>query len=244
MAKKIILLLPVLLSTVFLTGCWDYIDIEDKSILTGVGVDYSSGKYKITVNSAELKVIGKQAEESKRVEGIVTFSGEGINLDEARAELDNSISNKLFLGAVQATVFGPGFAEQGIEEYANRVNTIYDYRKTVLFVISREPAEEIMKLKPKNDITIGFMIDEIMHQLTDSGMSVYTPLGDVLSNIALKHAGYVLPYIGKEEDSVKYLGLAVMDKESKFQGFLNHDESRGVVYCSNKAPDNTCNSTA
>ena len=46
MNRKIFILLPLLL---FLTGCYNYYELNDLAIVTGIGIAYSNHEYEVTV---------------------------------------------------------------------------------------------------------------------------------------------------------------------------------------------------
>lgn len=105
---------------------------------------------------------------------------------------------------------------------------MYDYRKTLLIVVSREPPAKLFDLKVEKDIAVGFLIENNINFLANNGSTIYSTVGEILSDVAMGHIGYVLPYIGIDQKSVKYLGLAIM-KDSKMIGTIDVSESKGLL---------------
>ncbi len=61
---------------------------------------------------------------------------------------------------------------------------------------------------------MGSSIQENLEWLKASGKAIYTTVGEMLSSISLGDVGYLLPYVGIQDNDIRYLGLAVM-KDSK-----------------------------
>jgi len=153
----------------------------------------------------------------------------GKTFEEARVHYDAENPYPVFLGATRVVVFGTDYAKEGIEPYLNRIDSLYDYRKTLLSVVSRERPKELFDLKVDKDISVGFLIEDIMNHLTTKGESLYPIVGEILSDIALGKVGYLLPYVGIEQDVLHYLGFAVM-KDSKLIDIIDIYDTGGLLY--------------
>lgn len=220
-----------------LCSCYDYLDIDKKTIITAVGVDKIEDKYKFIAEYPQIRSVKLSENNVSNIKGKETalISGSGKNFDEARKDIDNKLPFPAFLGAVKAVILSKDIAKDDIMPYLNRINNIYDYRKTVLIVLSREPAEDILNLKPKNDASIGFMIDNLINQLSSSGYAKYVTSGEIIQNLNSEYSCGFLPYIGIEDNSVKYIGIAVF-KKGKYVGYININECQAVNYIISKKP--------
>lgn len=214
---------------IFLTGCWDYQDINNRTIGISVGIDKIDGNYEFTSGAAMLTTGQGKSNEKTEVTGEYFIMSSGKTFEEARTDYDMKIPFEDFSGSVKVVVLGRNFALDGIEPYINRIDKLYGYRKTVLLVLSRETPRELLKTKVKNDVSIGFLIDDTITYLSKDGSTLYRNLGDILMDISMKEVGFVLPYIGQEGDEIKVLGLGVM-KNSKLAGILEGENSKGVLY--------------
>lgn len=224
------LIIPILL-----TGCWDYNDISDRSLVVSVGVDLINNQIEFSNEVAKLSPkMGQNAGEA-RIANVYTDISYGKNFEESRIDFDARRPHKTFLGATRVVVFGPDYAKQGIEPYLNRINKMYDYRKTLLAVISREPAVQIFKVNVQNDISAGFLIEDNINYLANEGKALYTDIGQMISNIAMGDIGYIMPYVGIEQETLKYLGIAVM-KDSKLIGVIKINDTDGLLYMLSKKP--------
>lgn len=221
--KKIILLIIPLL----LTGCWDYEDINNKCIVISIGVDLVDDLIEFSGEIA--KITGSKNGEEAKTGDTYNLLSYGKTFEEARVHYDAENPYPVFLGATRVVVFGTDYAEKGIEPYLNRIDSLYNYRKTLLAVISREKPKALFELEVEKDISVGFLIEDIMNHLTRRGESLYPIVGEILSDIALGKVGYLLPYVGIEEEGIHYLGFAVM-KDSKLIDIIDINETGGLLY--------------
>lgn len=218
-----------------LTGCWDYRDIDRKSIVQSVGVDAVDDKIEFSGEITKITKIKDESQQSSQLKGVYRLLSYGKNYEEARIDHDAINPYPLFLGAIRVVAFGTNYAKQGIEPYLNRLNKFYDYRKTVLIVVTRERPKELFSMKSDRDISIGFLIEDMLSSLKSQSMALYPSIGELLSDISFGNIGYMLPYIGIEYGAVKYLGLAVMN-DSKLVGVMKIEDTDGVLYLLAKHP--------
>jgi len=221
--KIILLIIPLLL-----TGCWDYEDVNNKCIVITIGVDLVDDLIEFSGEIAKISA-SKKEEEKAQAGDVYNLLSYGKTFEEARVHYDAENPYPVFLGATRVVVFGTDYAKEGIEPYLNRIDSLYDYRKTLLSVVSRERPKELFDLKVDKDISVGFLIEDIMNHLTTKGESLYPIVGEILSDIALGKVGYLLPYVGIEQDVLHYLGFAVM-KDSKLIDIIDIYDTGGLLY--------------
>ncbi|HWQ70877.1 MAG TPA: Ger(x)C family spore germination protein [Desulfitobacteriaceae bacterium] len=228
MAKKLSKILLISLCFLLLTGCWDYKDLEDRTLVTAIGVDYDNGFYTLLQEIIQVRKHQEGDQKQSAAQNTI-IKGQGEDLEEAEYQRDSSSPFPMFLGAVKVVILGQGLLQKGIEPYLNRINRLTDYRKTTLMVASRELPEEILQAKVKNEVSAGFMIEDTINQMREIGIGLYTTTGDIISSSASGEEGYLIPYIGLEGDTVQYLGLAVL-KDYKLAGILDAKDSQAAVY--------------
>ncbi|MHB8125894.1 MAG: Ger(x)C family spore germination protein [Desulfitobacteriaceae bacterium] len=228
MVRRLSKVLLIFFCLLLLTGCWDYKDLEDRTLVTAIGVDYDSGFYNLLQEIIQVrKQQGGEQKQSETQNALI--KGQGKDLEEAENQRNYSSPFPMFLGAVKVVILGQGLLQKGMESYLNRINRLTDYRKTTLMVASREEPEKILQVKVKNEVSVGFMIEDTINQMREIGIGLYTSTGDIITSSASGEEGYVIPYIGLEDDTVKYLGLAVL-KDYKLAGILDAKDSQAAVY--------------
>ncbi|KYH31668.1 spore germination protein A3 precursor [Clostridium tepidiprofundi DSM 19306] len=236
--SKIYKLLLIFILCFQLCGCWDYRDINKRSILISIGVDRIGDLIQFSGEIAGgAGAEGKKNQEVKRV-SVYPFVSYGENFEIARLDLINKVPQPEFLGAVKVVVFSKKYAEEGIEAYLNRINGEYDYRKTLLAVISKDPPKKLFCINTNKEQSIASLIENNINYQTGHGKALYTTVGEMLSDISMKDIGYLIPYIGWENDSITYLGLGVM-KDSKLIDIIHVKDTDGILYLLAKNPKMT-----
>ncbi|SKC85605.1 Ger(x)C family spore germination protein [Maledivibacter halophilus] len=229
MMKKANKLLILLVLTSFLTGCWDYKDINMRAIALSIGVDLADKNIEFSGEVAKILSLSDIQQEKTHLSNVYNVLSYGKTFEEARLDYDAKNPLQTFLGAARVVIFGENFAKEGIESYLHRIDSLYDYRKTLLPVISRDRPKDLFEKKIVKDISVGFLIEDILTQLEEDGEALYPYISELLSDISFGKIGYLIPYIGIENNSIKYLGLAVM-KNSKMIDVIKIENTFGILY--------------
>lgn len=234
---KIILIFIICLS--LLTGCWDNVDVDRRDILVSSGIDFKDGQYEF---AGEVELIRGKTESTKeqgrnRGQNVAILTAKGYTFDELRDDMDRKADFPIFFGALETIVFGENYARKGIDPYINRVNGLYDYRKTANVVITSDPLNKLFQLKPQNNISVGYSIESFLTQLIKKGETIRTDVGEVLGSTAVGKIGYPLNHISIVESSVKFSGIAVM-KDSKLVGIVPSSETVWVTNILGRNPAN------
>lgn len=232
---KLRLFLLLLILFPLLTGCWDYRDINMTNISIATGVDIVNGEIEYT--GEVVKIVSAQGKSGDKAQstGVYNFHAYGKDYEKARQDFDSGVPYPHFLGASRAVIFSASYAKQGLTPYLQRIAHTYDYRKTILPVISREPPSELFKVKVENDISVAFLIEDILFSLTKQGKAIYPNVGTLLSDADIKTIGSLIPYVGIKGQNIKYLGMCVL-KDLKLIGIIDLGDTSGVLYILAKNP--------
>lgn len=234
--KKIIciLLFPFLLS-----GCWDYTDVNKRSITLAIGVDNVNDNIEFSGEIAKLSSESSSSKGSSSFTGAYSYTSLGKDFEDAREDFDVEVPAQDFSGALRAITFSKKYAEKnGIQSYINRIYSSSEFRNSVLVVISAEPPRELFSGKIENDITVAYGIEDTIRYLDKEGKALYKTIQQINADIRFKNIGYLIPYITKEKATIKYLGMAAM-KDSKVAGIIKREESNGFIFILAKKPTDT-----
>lgn len=231
--KKYRMFIIILIIPLILTGCWDYNDVNKRSITLSVGVDnvHNGNGVEFSGEIARLGPSKGGKEEgggqigSASITSSFTFVSKGKDFEEARANYNNEIPLNDFSGAARAVVFSKEYAQNpGIDSYINRVINLFGYRSALLIVVSDIPTNELFNTKIKNDISIGHAIEDTLRHLSEEGNLVYKTIYEANSDILLEDVGYLIPYIGIRDSSVSVIGYAVMSDDSRLIDIIKSNE--------------------
>jgi len=235
MIKKLNLIVCILSMSILFNGCWDYKDINRRGILLSVGVDEIKGEIQFTGEVAKLFSPTKEQQASTRVTDVYTFKSSGRYFEGARQDFENKTPLTDFSGAVRTITFSKSFAENGIEQYLNRIYFLSQYRSSILITVFDGNTENLFNTEIVNDISVGYAIEDTIKKLNESGAAIYKTVQQIQSDIQFKSIGYLVPYITREDGTIKYLGLAAM-KNSKLVGVIKSENSKGFLYLLAKKP--------
>ncbi|WP_276357970.1 hypothetical protein [Cohnella caldifontis] len=104
-ARRLLLLAALSLLALPIAGCWDVKTIQDIVYLTGVGVDYSNGKYQLYVQTLDFSNVAKsEGGKSDKPGAIYIGRAEHETLDGAVDRIYQSAQQPVFWGHVAAIV--------------------------------------------------------------------------------------------------------------------------------------------
>lgn len=232
--RKIIKLLLIFLISTTLSGCWDLIDIEKRTILISAGLDKEGSDIIFTTELSSMFPAIQTKAEGIGPHKVTVKTYRGINFEDVLDKSSRSQPYRIFQGATRIVVFGENYAREDISSYFNRIDRSYEYRKTVLPVVSREPAKDILNFDTLSDLSVGFLIEHtIMDNLYNNNTTLYGQLGNIIDYEAIDEVGYLIHYIGIQDNELSVLGFAAI-VNGKMVGILEDRSSRGAVYLINK----------
>ncbi|MDO8685300.1 MAG: Ger(x)C family spore germination protein [Clostridiales bacterium] len=217
----------LIISSLF-TGCWDAINIEEHNIVTLFILDYENGNYIYYTEIANI-MGSSSAGEAKTNLTFSTLRGKGKTFVEAKDDLLRRSDNQIFRRATRVVVFTKRMAENGIEEYLNRMRNNQDYRKSLYLVTTLTSPEQVIKDTPENDASVGDAIENTLKDQEKMGNSFCVSAGNILQVIADKKAGFLLPEINIEEEENTLTGYSVF-KDTKYIGLIPVKERKGLVF--------------
>ena len=89
--KKIIILL---ISILLLSGCYDYVEINDLVIITGMLIDYENDNYVIT----------NQLIENEKESIVKIYKTEGKTIDECISKLSKLLNKDIFISHLKSLI--------------------------------------------------------------------------------------------------------------------------------------------
>lgn len=108
--KKIIIVIILF----FITGCWNYQELNKYAIVTGIAIDDANGEYEVSL----LLSSGKKKEEEKAQ--IKIYSGNGKTINDAIKNINLTMPKKIYLNHLAIVIVSDKVAKKG-------VNPILDY---------------------------------------------------------------------------------------------------------------------
>lgn len=222
--KKIIILFILILS---LTGCKDYVEINDLAILTGIVIDYKDNMYEVT---AQLIVNDKNS-------NIEVFKTKSNSINEAIAELSKLSNKELFISHLKVLIVTDTVIKENIEFKDYFLRSSKSKMNFYVYVIDNEISDKVLNVYKENDGSSIYL--EKMMKFNQNIFSSSTPLKFSDYAYYTYEKGYNLIYpkikiVKNNDKEVLYLSnLTTFKDDNEIE--LSENESIFYNIVSNKA---------
>lgn len=218
--KRIILIL-LILATVFLSGCWDSVEINKREYLFAVGIDKDDDILKFT---SEIPKINEGSEEERLV-----YTNEGKSFADFYylnyLHSDKVISDRL----MQVIVLGEDLARDSkkVKEIFDEIQRSPQMNRRVKICIAKGKAEDIINMEiPSNPVVGRFLSDMLVKLKRESYQDIFTFDEAILNLGQLGNA--MIPLVEVNDKSLKIERAAIV-KDYELIGFLETDELEAVM---------------
>jgi len=246
MKLKRLLFILIILSTIFLTGCWSSHEVNTLAITVCIGIDKTENGYLVTE-----QVLNPRAIASKKATAespVVIYTAEGNDLAEIVRRFTTQSSRILYNADLRMVVIGEDVAKDGIQNILDYFLRNYEYRTEFYFVIAKNStANEVLGILTPIESVPGFsmyislkmseekwaamksirIIELVNSIIADGDNPVLTGIEISQDEISPKSTD-ILKQSG-EYKKLKYTGLGAFNKD-KLVGWLDEDESKGYNY--------------
>lgn len=244
-------LLIIFLLCFFTSGCWNYNELNDFAIVTGLGIDKDSDNYKIS-----LMISNAQSPQSSSKEGQAqtsVFTGIGKNINEALDEIETKNPRKIYLGHLEVVVINEEIAKEGLKVVIDALLRNPETTRKYYIAISKDnKAEDILKtLSPIESFPSQNISLNIKNISKNQGISNSSILGDFIKNLLSPGIDNILPCISIEgspndvdnqEDLMEVEPKAMLKiepislfKDFKLVNFATKEQSQGINIINNNA---------
>ena len=159
--KKIIIPLILILS---LSGCKDYIEINDLAILTGIVIDYKDDMYEVT---AQLIVNDKDSK-------IEVFKTSSSSINEAIAELSKLSNKEVFISHLKVLIVTDRIIKKDIDFKDYFLRSSKSKMNFYIYVIDNDISDKILNVYKENNGSSIYL--EKMMKFNQNIFSSSTPL--------------------------------------------------------------------
>lgn len=226
MKNKPFLMISALALFMFaLTGCWDSLDLEQRTSVVAIGIDLTEDKkqYVITVQIPIPQKIMGGAGAEKGEEAIKVMSAIGKTLNEALSNLQNRLNQQLFYGQARLIIFSETAARAGIEETLDYFRRSPQMRRLLWPLVVRGKASELLQANPRLEQLPSIFVMDLLETGVERGIIPDVSLGQLFTDLSTATAQATINYVSATKDEVKWDGLAVF-RGDKMVGTLQDDE--------------------
>ncbi|AZU60053.1 Ger(x)C family spore germination protein [Neobacillus mesonae] len=234
-------------SLLFLSGCWDRKELNDRAIWLATGWDVAEkGEIEISgqiVIPANVQTQSGGGSGSASGQGFFTISAKGKNVSDAMQNMQTKLPREAFFGQRRVVFLGEEFAKRGLKGYFDANQRASDVSlRADLFVVKGGKAKDLLRLpNPLEKSPAVSALKEhkqsggrgdtaylkFLTAATRDGIRPSVPSMEISSSIEGEKGG-------KENSPnpkvVRLSGVTVFDRNLKMIGFLNTEENRDLLW--------------
>lgn len=221
----------IILVSILLTGCWDYIGLNEITIVTGMAIDknFETQRYELTFEIIDLGTSAKdKSMETKTIES------QGKTLFDAVRNAKQKLYNKLYFSNAQIAIINHEIVKKdGIKTIVDWFLRDAEIRETIDFAISNEKSAKELLLQKKTDTSsVAYTIKQIIDE--DNNVTSTTndsSLCNIINTLENNSMSLNLPMftINKDENVAQLYGIAVFNKD-KMIDKLTSEESKYYLF--------------
>jgi spore germination protein KC len=244
-AFKVMSVLSLFISTLFLSGCWDRKEINDVAIVVGTGLD----KPEDTEEGAQVELsiqyivpgavsgggMGGNSGGTRGGKPIEVKSQTGESLFDAMSKLQEKMPRRIFWGHNKAIILSEDFAKEGIREQIDFFSRHPDPRLRSYVFVTEGKAKDILNLQ----LPLEQYSAEELRELSKFEISISVTVKDLLQMLKSEARATALPWIEKvtedvsQTEKLRLNGTAVF-KNGKMIGRIDDKTTRGVLWIRNE----------
>ena len=216
--KKIILIICMF----FITGCYDYIEINNLSFISALGIDYEDEKYKLTVEA-----ISNSSDDKESLTGKgFTVDATGKTLAKAFNNISLDISKIPYYNHLKVVVVSKEVAQNHMQEIFEYLTRNPKIRKEFFLVISEDYSpKEILNSRSDNVPIVGQEIVKIIENNPKEFNASYNlTYQDMLADILNPYVDAKATVITKKDENISIKGIGIF-KDYKYLKVLSTKNS-------------------
>lgn len=233
--NRYILILIILISSILLTGCWSYREIDSIYIVSGIGVDKVPDSDQYNITAEFINIIENQME--KNFESIL-LEAKGDSILDAITKMTRISAKRPYWSHAASIIISEEVAREGIMPFLDFIARNKEGRlSTNVYISKGKLATEILANKSfSTDIRsyeLEIMVNEPNHLVKVPALKTH----EVINDLEIPMVHIVLPtivtYSNHGEETNILSGGAVFSK-GKLVGFLNNEDIVPFLFIKNE----------
>ncbi|MBW4828392.1 MAG: Ger(x)C family spore germination protein [Clostridiaceae bacterium] len=225
------LIIIIALMAVFLTGCWDVMEINERIFVTAVGVDLNEdpnieNDYLITYvypNIASIKK-GESQKEAKFMKSTVAKTP----FDGSR-QLTTRLDKPLFFRHMKVIVIGEELLKEPdkIKEFFDGLGRDPRINRKVEIVVAQGKAKDVLSTKTEQELVVGGYLNSMLRNKKVASRFTAQTFSDIMKDLQVSNVS-MAPRTVPKKDEFKLSGAAII-KDYKLIGWLGEYENSLVA---------------
>lgn len=195
-------LLVIVSFVLLLCGCYDYRELNDMSIVSGIGIDYKDNKYIVSLEVTKSIKDGS----SNEIETVI-YTGEDKILADAFLKAKNSSDKYVYTEHVNILLLSEELCKKGIGDVVDYIVRDTSINSNYYMVIVDDPGK-VFDVKLENDSMSNVITNTINYYLDDTSFDDLDILASYMIN---EKEDIAIPSISLDEDKVLFKEVAYFD---------------------------------
>lgn len=243
--KKLKYLLLLLLVPI-LSGCYNYRELNDISIVTAVSIDYDEEEKIFKTITQVINPIKQQDASSSGEPPFVTYKSDAKSIEEARIKVIRDSPKEFYTSQMQILILSESIVNNHLAEVLDLFTRAPDIRSEFKIMVAQDnKALEGITIETIFDsLSSSNILDSLEAQSKKEGLTLDLTLNDLTSMYLNPYEEMAFPSLivegsinkGEKEENVTTtvakattkIGTTAIFKDNKLLGFLNEDESKVV----------------
>ena len=240
---KITKFIIIFIVCIFLTGCWDKVELEDRGLVLSLGLDkYNSDKndnqliYKVSMdipnisstsgsNESLISETGKEAEQKKDIKAAA-----GETIYSAIKLVDSYTSQRLYYGHTKAVVLGQKIIENEtyLKETIDALERNQEISRKLIVLATKGDAYDILSSIPEERGLGIFINDFYKNNMYNTSFTFRQDLESIIQGLLLT-GNTIIPEIESKNGDIQISGFAVI-KDYKLVSWIDKDMSKNFLW--------------
>lgn len=244
--KQLKTVILCLLSVCILSGCLPHSELDKQAIVEAIGIDYSDGKYQVTVQYFNMEGTGGNAPIDSTKANVVNVSGKGETVSAALESASLKCGKSFMYGITGIIILGRDVLEKDILKTMSFAESYYQSNCSVLIAAAEDKASDILAVKFKDGIISVEHLKMLLENSHYYGMGENIKITKLLSEQRRDYAGTALPLLkavdsgGETTDDGKTVAITggLLISDNTFTADLSLEDMSGLQLIGEK-PENT-----
>lgn len=228
--KKILFI--ILSSTIiFLTGCWDSVEINERIFVTAVGLDLNTdpnaeGRYLVTYVYPNIGALGKNPsqKETKIIKSTTAIAG-----SDGSRQLTTRVQNPIYLKHLKVFVIGEELFKNPdlIKEYFDGVARDPRMNRKIGIIVAQGRAKDVLSTKVEELAIIGGQLNSMLNNDKVAARFTKRTFSSIMKDFQFSRAS-LAPRAVPKKDEYKLSGAGIL-KDYKLIGWIGEKENRAIA---------------
>lgn len=225
--ERRILLMLLFAAISLISGCWNYREIDEMTIIQGVAIDHEDEKFIITIES----ITPKGGQDMDMVADLTTT--EGATIFDAIRNLIMQTGRRVYWAHAKVIVISEQVAREGVTPVLDYVTRDAEIRENMWLVLSREKdAKTLFEGKDRMHDTISIHMDDMLQNQKSISKYNAVELWRFLDDLTADGISPTMPMANlkiKGDEKVPLINGIAIFKKDKMVGWLDGIEARSLL---------------